>query len=86
MERLTPLVVRLLVATAAVIGGREDIGLEEGIAFDGTVSGRGDVAGAEGEVVTLRNVLSVLLAGGILVGKLLLRLGLVGVSLDLRLG
>ena len=41
MEGLLPLVIGLLVTVAAVVGGRECVGAEEGIALNGGVAGRG---------------------------------------------
>lgn len=63
MQRLTPLVIRLLVAVAAVFRGREGPGLDEVVALNGRVAGQRDVVGSELKFVGLADVVGVRLAG-----------------------
>ena len=59
MQRLAPLVVRLLVAMAAVSGIRKGAGRQKFLTFNGGVAGRRDIVCSEDEIVGLMDLIGV---------------------------
>ena len=76
MQRLAPLVVGLLVAMAAVGRIRKGVRLKKVVAFHGSITGTGDVAFGEGEVVCLAHFVRVGLACvGLIVARIFRPIG-----------
>ena len=67
VQRLAPLVVRLLVTVAAVVGRGKRVWLQEGVADYGRITWGRDIVRAEGEVVSFADFVGVQLTSCILI-------------------